>query len=252
MRRRRASDRRARTSPLRERATRKRLAEKSSVRRVADGAAEVEHRRQAIVRTAAHRIVEGAALGPKDALERLPREIADVAYQTELAVETRPELVQRREQRPSCIFPVDVGLDLGARAAVFRLEHEELDEPAAVRGRLERTSNDEADAASLFTRPCQILPRARRNEGFDGARLGADAEALSLVLLFVVLGGVPSAFPRGRPERDARERARRHHRLLREELRERNAFSVDLRKAVHQRREPQAQSTSVVRNSKRE
>ena len=115
---------------------------------VADGATEVHHRGEAIVRAAAERIVESAPLRAQHALERLPGEIADVAHGPELAVELRPELVERGEERTTCVLAVDLGLDLRARAPVLGLEDEQLDEAAPVGRRLERSGDDEAHAAS--------------------------------------------------------------------------------------------------------
>ena len=46
-------------------------------RRISDGSTQVEHGREAIVGPPAGGIVEGAPLGPKDALQRLPCEIAE-------------------------------------------------------------------------------------------------------------------------------------------------------------------------------
>ena len=232
-----------------ERERRETACRKPSVRGVADCTTEMHHRGEAIVGTAAERVVEGAALRAKNALEGLPREIADVADRSELRgrrVELGPQLVEGREQRAPGILAVDLRLDLRARAAVLGLEDEQLDEAAAVGRRLERARDDEAHAVGLGARARQVLPGARRDERLDRAGLGARVERLAVVV--VLLRIIVVVVARAGRTRTACAR----YGLAGEELRERDALAVDLREAVDERGKPKAQSTSIIGDAERD
>ena len=75
--------------------------------RVADGAPEVQHRRQPVVRATPQRIVQRAALGAQHALERLPLELAQGPERADLPAETRPQLLERAHQRRARVDPVE-------------------------------------------------------------------------------------------------------------------------------------------------
>ncbi len=110
----------------------------ASFGRVADGAAQVQHRREPVVGATAKRVVQRAALGAQHALERFPLELLEPSQRADRAVELRPQELERPYERRPGVRGVERDLDLRARLARARIEGQKLQGAAAQRGRLDR------------------------------------------------------------------------------------------------------------------
>ncbi len=150
------------------------------VRGLPDRPPEVRHRRQAVVRTSALRVVQDAPLRAQHALERLPPQVAEALDPSDPDAQVRPELLDGRVR---VCGPVAPSGDLLPR----RRRHERLDGPARPARRAARRVGPgvqlrDGDARPLDlhdgvyerreaqAEPLALARHAERND--DGARRG--------------------------------------------------------------------------------
>ena len=137
-------------------------------RRVVDGSTEVKHRGKAVMRSAAQRIVQRAALGAQHTFERLPRKLAQALERADLSPERRPKLLERVDERRPRSRLVEGRVHTRLGPAVTRVEREELDRPVAITRRFEGPGEHDPDPSPRFAG--DVAPGSWRNEGLDRTR----------------------------------------------------------------------------------